>query len=212
MVIFRWDKKNRYLSSANRTFSAMAKQPNDWYLNGIKNRDGQVLKAIYESYFPMVKGFLLKNSGTVEDAKDVFADALMSLFEKLRKEELVLTCSFSTYLFEICKRLWLKKLRRKKFDAGVTPEELKVSNVAVEMEPVLEKTERHQLLREKFAELSEDCQKVLHLSWHTEKDMREIGAVMGWTYAYVRKRKHQCKEALIQKIKQDVRFGELSNK
>lgn len=189
----------------------MAQHPNEWYLQSIKEKDNAGIKAIYQEFLPMIVDHVRKNSGGTDDAKDIFADALMSLLDKFREEELVLTCQFSTYLFQVCKNLWNKKLRRKKFDAGVTPEELQVSNVAEEMDPILEKTERHQLLREKFAKLSEDCRLVLDLAWHSGKSMQEVGEAMGWTYAYVRKRKSQCKSKLIESIKADARFHELKN-
>lgn len=188
----------------------MSAKPSAWYIDGIRNNDRQVMKTIFESYLPMITKFICENSGTKEDAKDIFMDALEALFRKTRDAELVLSCSFSTYLFEICKRLWYKRLRRKKYESGVTIEEAGVSTIAEDIVPTLEQTERYQVLREQFAKLSDDCQKILQESWHTEKSMEEIGQEMGLSYAYVRKRKHTCKERLIEFVKADRRFQELS--
>lgn len=189
----------------------MAKHPNEWYLNGIIQRNDAVIGIIFQEYLPMVSSFIIANGGNQEDSKDIFMDAMEALFRQLQFKPLLLTCSFSTYLFEICKRLWLKKIRRKKFESKVTIDNPVVSNISDEVVPYLEQTEQYKLLREKFALLLADCQKVLTLSWQTDKSMEEIANEMGWTYAYVRKRKHQCKEILVASIKDDSRFAELKD-
>lgn len=188
----------------------MPEYPNEWYLEGLKSGRGEVIETIFSNYLPVITGFITRNSGTGEDARDIFMDAMESLFKRLRKGELILTCSFSTYLFEICKRLWWKRLRRKKYHSKVTAEDLNVSNVAVEMEPWLEQTEQHQLMREKFGLLGEVCRQLLALSWRTDKSMQEIAEDLDLSYAYARKRKYKCKEHLIRLIRNDVRYLELN--
>lgn len=187
----------------------MAEHPNEWYLDGIKNRSDEVIQTIFDNYLPVITGFICKNSGNREDAQDIFMDAMEAIYRKLQDGNLILTSKFSTYLYEICKRLWYKRLRRKKWDSGVTPDDPVVSNLVKEMDKPIEETERLKLLRDKFALLPEDCQKVLKLSWHTDMNLKEIAELMGWTYGYARKRKHLCLEKLIDLIKGDDRFGEL---
>ncbi len=187
----------------------MAKHPNEWYAEGLRSQKPEALRSIFDEFLPMVTGFICNNNGTREDARDVFMDAIEALFRKAQAGELVVTSAFSTFLIEICKRHWLNKLRRKKFDAGVTPDELPVSNTIGDMDTPLETTERYKLMSEKFALLQKDCQMVLSLSWHAEMGMEDIAEQMGWTYGYARKRKHACKEHLITLVKNDPRYQEL---
>lgn len=190
----------------------MAKHPNEWYTDGLRRQVPEVIRGIFEEFLPQVDVFVRNNSGTREDAKDVFMYGVEVVYRKVQSGELKLSAGFFTYLFEVCKRHWLKSLRRKKFDAGVTPDDPAVSNVAtIEPENALsEHTERRRLLAEKFAKLQEDCRMVLSLSWHTDLSMEQIAETMNWTYAYARKRKHQCKEYLIAAVKSDHRYSELS--
>lgn len=187
----------------------MNNKSNDWYLDGLKKGDEHVTKAIFSDFAQMVDSFVVRNRGTKEDARDIFMDGLEALYRRLKKGDLDLTCSFGTFLFAICKRLWFKKIRRKKFDAGVTLEDLSVLKQVEEIVPWIEQTERYRLMREKFEKLGEDCKKVLDLAWHSDLGMEEIANKMGWTYGYARKRKHDCQERLKGLVKADVRFNEL---
>lgn len=189
----------------------MALKENEWYLEGLRSQNNEVMQAIFDDFQPMINSFVRKNGGTEDDGRDIFMDALEALLRRLSTKELVLTCSFSTFLFEICKRQWFKKFRRKKYDAGVTIDDPSVFNLIQEVEEPLHQTERFKLMREKFRLLPEACQKILSLSWHTEKSMEEIANDLGITYAYARKRKTECKERLIEMVRDDERYEELKN-
>ena len=83
-------------------------------LEGLKNHDNEVLNFIYRKYFPEIRFFVIKNSGTDEDAQDVFQEAIIIIYKKLRDGVLDLTCSFKTYLYSVCRIVWLKQLEKRK--------------------------------------------------------------------------------------------------
>lgn len=189
----------------------MAKHLNDWYTEGLLNNDPKVIRSIFNEFLPSVEAYVRSHGGNEEDAKDVFMEALIVIYKKIKAKELILTVQFPTYLIAICKNLWLKIVRRKKFDAGVTPDDPVVSKAygEVQKNEFSEKNEQQQLFDEKFHQLPNDCQTVLSITWHTELSMEDVAEAMGWTYAYARKRKHLCKENLIKAIKSDPRYREL---
>lgn len=189
----------------------MAKHLNDWYTDGLLQQKPEVIRSIFKEFLPSVAAFVRANSGTDEDAKDVFMYAIEVVYRKLKAGELTLTALFSTYLYEVCKRHWLNTTRRKKFDAGVTPDDPLVLNQSGgdDQYVISEKNERQALFTEKFKQIAQDCQMVLSLSWNTEMSMEEVAEAMGWTYAYARKRKHLCKENLIKAVQTDPRYAEL---
>ena len=179
------------------------------YLQGLKTQDEFVLKEIYNSYFPSINNHIINNSGLEEDAQDVFHDALIVIYRKSKENTFELTSSFHTYLFAICKNIWLKKLNRKKRESGVTIEQAEVLIITNEVEKTIETTEKYALYREKFQLLGKDCQKLL-LLYFEKKNMVEIASEMGFSSeGYSRKRKFQCKEKLTKLIKEDDRFNEL---
>lgn len=180
------------------------------YIEGIKDNDPILIKKIYTSFFPSITNYIQKNDGTLEDSEDIFADALEMIFRKVNKNELHLHCSFFTYLFEICKRQWSKKRRRKKFKSCLVIEDIKLY-AHVENDPLsYERRERYNLYQEKFRLLSPNSQQVLFLSIVEKKSMAEIAEEMGYkSTGYARKRKHQCLQQLRNLMQKDSRFKEL---
>lgn len=186
-----------------------ANKNNDWYINGIKTQDRVVLKALGTDFFPMIKDYVLKNSGNHEDAEDLFCEVIEVLYRKVQKGTLTLSCKLSTYLFAVAENLWRKKLRHKKYDSEVTIDDPTIYKEVEKLEELMEKTEEYKLMREKFQVLSEDCRKILNLSWYSDLSGKEIADRLNWTHGYLRKRKHKCREKLIELVKKDPRFLEL---
>ena len=101
-VIFVVGLLNRIL-----LYSDMETITNKEYLSGIVNNDFSLLQRIYEQSLPEVIRYVKKNSGTLDDAKDVFQEGIMVIFKKVKEDRLVLTTSFHAFLFMVCKRIWL---------------------------------------------------------------------------------------------------------
>lgn len=77
-----------------------------------QGRDERAFGALY-AHFPKVRRLVRDNSGSGDDARDVFQDALIIFHRKVRSSELVLTSSISTYLYAVCRNLWREELRRR---------------------------------------------------------------------------------------------------
>lgn len=73
----------------------------------------RTLERIYAKMYPMVRHYVKENSGTDEDAKDIFQEALITYYEKVVYDQLTLTSSLSTYLMGICKNLWRQELGKR---------------------------------------------------------------------------------------------------
>ena len=63
---------------------------------------------LYEDTFPKVAKFVANRGGTFDDAKDIFQDALVVLYEKSTSEKPVFE-SPERYLIGIAKHLWIRK-------------------------------------------------------------------------------------------------------
>ena len=187
----------------------MEKKSNEWYLEGLRHHRSEVLTDIFREFFPGIRTHICKNNGTETEAWDVFMDAIEVVYRKVRKDELVLTSAFHTFLFSICKNRWLNVLRQKKHDSGVTVEDPEVLKIMAGVSEAIEETDRFKLMREKFTQLPDSCRQLLDLVWHSNKSMDEIARELGFSSKYIRKRKHNCKSHLTELIKQDKRFQEL---
>ena len=78
----------------------------------LRNRE-QALTQLYRRAFPLVRRLVLRQGGSVQNAQDVFQDALVVFYEQAVTGELVLTASASTYLLSIARHRWQHELRRR---------------------------------------------------------------------------------------------------
>ena len=77
----------------------------------IGNNDKAAIEAVYKENYSLIQYFVTNNNGTEDDARDIFQEAMMVLYEKSRLPGFELTCQIRTYLYSVCRRLWLKKLQ-----------------------------------------------------------------------------------------------------
>jgi RNA polymerase sigma factor (sigma-70 family) len=180
-------------------------------LNGIQRNDTIVLQHIYKTFYSNINFFIKKNSGDEEDANDIFQEAIIIIFRKLKANELVLDCTFETYLYSVCRFLWLKQLDKRRIEK----EKLKDNHEYHEdlyddgLDRVADLNERYRLYQKHFTNLGKDCQKILQL-YFDKVPLKNIAQIMGFkSEKYAKKRKFKCKEYLINSIKQDLEYDKV---
>ena len=176
-------------------------------LDGLKKRDSGIIRYVYKEYYPTIKFLITTNSGTETDTEDVFQDALVVLFKKIAREDLILTSSFKTFLYSICRNLWLQRLDRRVFsNEFLEMEDLSELQDNLYLEQPEEEHEKYRLFQQHFLKLSEDCQKILQL-FLGKTSLKEIAEIMGFkTEKYAKTRKFMCKEKLKNSIINDPNF------
>jgi RNA polymerase sigma factor (sigma-70 family) len=176
-------------------------------IDGLKKKDSGVIRYVYKEYYPTIKYLITTNSGTETDAEDVFQDALVVLFKKITREDLILTSSFKTFLYSICRNLWLQRLDRRVFsDEFLEMEDLGELQDNLHFDQSEEEHEKYRLFQQHFIKLSEDCQKILQL-FLGKTSLKEIAEIMGFkTEKYAKTRKFMCKEKLKNSIINDPNF------
>lgn len=78
-----------------------------------KRDSNNAFGILYQKYFGYTKKFVLTNKGNIEDAEDIFQDAMIILYEKLYADKFEVETCLGNYVMGISKNLWLKKLRNK---------------------------------------------------------------------------------------------------
>ncbi len=176
-------------------------------VDGLKKQDSQIIRYVYKEYYPTIKFLITTNSGTETDAEDVFQDALVVLYRKIARENLILTSSFKTFLYSICRNLWLQRLDRRVFrNEFLELEDLSELQEITYSEQPEEEQEKYRLFQQHFFRLGEDCQKVLKL-FMSKISLKEIADIMGFkTEKYAKTRKFMCKEKLKNSIINDPNF------
>lgn len=186
----------------------MKKLTDDEIITGLRKRDNRVLQYIYKNAFNAIKQLVVHNAGSDSDAEDIFQEALIIIFKKLREDaDFKLTSSFTTYIYSISRLIWLKHLKQiKKIEIDPLNRDLEERIEFEEPLPVEDKDLRLAIYQRTLSKIPEDCQKILRL---TAEDItsREIARKLGFrSEGYVRKRRHFCKEYLVNKIKDDADY------
>ena len=81
-------------------------------LQGLALNERQSIETIYRDNYPVIQAFILNNSGNPDEAKDIFQEAMIVLYEKAVSGTFELNCLLKTYLYSVCRRLWLKRLQQ----------------------------------------------------------------------------------------------------
>ena len=176
-------------------------------INGILKKDNNAFNFIYENYFGLIKNFVIGNNGNKDDAYDLFQNAQIVIYRKLKtNNDFKLTSSFSSFLFGICRFLWLKELEKARkheldvsfFDDYTLIDDNTIAKIII--------NERQEMFQYYFQQLSSDCQKVILMS--LEKiSYQEIAEKMGYkSENYAKNSRYRCKERLVKMIKNDPNY------
>jgi RNA polymerase sigma factor (sigma-70 family) len=156
--------------------------------------DEKALELLYKKYYRMMTKLVITNSGTEEEARDVYQDALIVFWQKATSGNLVLTSKMSTYIYSICQNLWRKELDRKK---RLSNEE-KDGSVTLDTET----TEREKIIAKCIDQLDSTCKKVLMYYYFEEMSMQDIADKLGFANTDTAKtKKYKCKKKLDDLVK-----------
>ncbi|MFC2089163.1 RNA polymerase sigma factor [Bacteroidota bacterium] len=181
-------------------------------VQGLIKRDNLIIQFIYDENFGIISQMILNNNGNEDDAEDVFQESLIVIFKRLRENNAFeLSSSFSTYLYSIARLIWLKRLREtRKMEVTQLKREMEDYIEFEEPPPVQDKDLRMAIYQRNLRLIPEDCQKILTL---TAQDFsaKNIAEKLGFrSDSYVRKRRHFCKEFLVNRIKEDGEYRALT--
>ena len=162
-------------------------------LSGLANNDQKAIEYIYKMNFPVIQSLVVSNNGTYDDARDIFQEAMIVLYENTRSESFVLTCQIKTYVYSICKRLWLKRLQyNNRFTTQVDSLE-----ETVPVEEDIENQEKRNadfvIMDRAMGSLGEPCKGLLEAYYLHKKSMQAIADSFGYTNAENAKtQKYKC--------------------
>jgi len=168
-------------------------------LSRLKARDRSAIELVYKCLFPSIYGWVSLNSGTREDAEDVFHDSLLSLIIKLDMDKVQLTCDFSTYFISICRNKWFQILYKRKRQTQISCENCRA--FSYDMHEMAEEEEiannRYCAFIEALHDLDSRSQAVMEASLNG-KSNEEIAMEMGFINSQaVADKKKNCKKKLI---------------
>ncbi len=176
-------------------------------IEGIRNQDKTVLKSLYADYFPTIKRLVIDNNGTEQDAKDVFQEGIIIIYRKIKEGTFELTSSFKSYIYSVCRFIWIKQLSKNKENAEQQNVYLEYEGISDISNDEYQKNEEYKLYQYHFKRLGKDCQKLLQL-YLMKVPLKEIAEELGIdSMQYIKRKKYKCKEQLVRYIKSDPNYN-----
>jgi RNA polymerase sigma factor (sigma-70 family) len=161
-------------------------------LEGMARSDKKAVETLYREHFNMIQALIINNNGTSEDAKDVFQEAMVVLYEKVKKGNFELNCQIKTFVYSVCRRLWLKKLmHQNRFSLSEGHED------AVAVDEDMEEHEQRNLeftvMERAMNGLGEPCRSLLEAFYLQKRSMQDIATGFGYTNAEnAKNQKYKC--------------------
>lgn len=174
------------------------------YLNGLKSGNQELLNKVYSSNYPVIERMILKNSGSTDEAKDVFQDAMMVFYKNLSKEGFSLSASISTYIYAISRRLWLKRLKEK---SKLSYEQEDAAIDAFDFE-LVSKNPNETMLQvvELLKTKGKNCLEILQRIYFNNQSFDFIATELGYASGQVvREQKYRC----IKRVREDLKGMEV---
>lgn len=162
-------------------------------LKGLAENNRVATETIYAQNYGMVQSMVLNNNGTIDDARDIFQEAMVVLYEKAKLSHFELSCQIKTYIYSVSRRLWLKRLQQlQKYSS-------EVEGIA-EVVPVEDELEQHELknfeflvMEKSMLSLGEPCRSLLEAYYLQKRSMVDIAGSFGYTNAdNAKNQKYKC--------------------
>lgn len=162
-------------------------------LEGLALNDRKAIETIYKQHYSMVQSLIVNNNGHPDDARDIFQEAMIVLYEKVKSGTFELNCQLKTYLYSVSRRLWLKRLTQlQRYSPDVEHLEETIS-VEEELDTHQQRNFNFQLMEKSMQSLGEPCKSLLEAYYLQKKSMVEIADNFGYTNAdNAKNQKYKC--------------------
>ncbi|MBC7586774.1 MAG: sigma-70 family RNA polymerase sigma factor [Chitinophagaceae bacterium] len=162
-------------------------------LKGLALNESKAIETMYKDNFNMVQAFIINNNGSYDEARDIFQEAMIALYEKAQSESFVLTCKINTYIYSICRRLWLKRLQQ----LGRYTNQVDGLEETIQVEEDLETHEKRNadfsMMETALNSLGEPCRSLIEGFYIKKMDMQALSKEFGYTNAdNAKTQKYKC--------------------
>jgi RNA polymerase sigma factor (sigma-70 family) len=184
-------------------------------LEGVKDGDHAMLTYLYRRNYAAVRSFVLANSGTDNDARDVFQEGILAAWNNLVKQKYESRDGkgLEAYLRKICRFRWLERTRSAsmRYSTSLNVESLSGEDTESDgrssgspahfIDPSIDRDDSlNRLIRKEeidqarqlLASLGERCRKILYLFYYQRQSMEMIAAAMELTADSAKNQKYRC--------------------
>lgn len=168
-------------------------------IEGVAKGESSAINTIYTQFFPSISRMIINNNGSNEEAKDIFQEAVMVLYDRVTQQDFELKSKLKTFLYAVSRRLWLKQLNRKGSSTNTSDisdyEDL--LHVEEDIEKHVEVESRFTQMESSLEQLGEPCKTILNDFYIANLSMQDICEKFGYTNTdNAKTQKYKCLQRL----------------
>jgi len=162
----------------------------------------ETIKTIYRNHFDSLCWYVMNNSGTRQDAEDVFQEVVVAFIDLVQKDKFRGESTVKTFIYSLNRHVWLNELKKR---GRTLAREEKFEKMQEHTTPdtgdlIADREGKAEVMR-LVGELGETCQKILVLFYYENLSMKEIlDATEYENEQVVRNKKYKCLKQLEQMI------------
>jgi len=156
------------------------------------------VRQLYIDCFDMAGSYVLKNSGTPQDAEDIFQDAVVSFIEMVEDGRFRAESSISSFLYSQTRHRWLNELRRRGRAQRRERDFVQGPSTAADAANGINQRELNGQVMQLIDTLGEVCRKILLAFYYENLPIREILSRVDYQNEQVlRNKKTKCMKELV---------------
>lgn len=82
----------------------------------LMEHDSKAIQRLYENNFPLILRFITLNTGSMDEAREIFHDSVFVLIQRIREKQIDASADLTLYIYSIARILWMDLLREKLMD------------------------------------------------------------------------------------------------
>ena len=174
----------------------------------LHGKDDKALQGLYDTGFRKIRDFVKKNTGSTEDAEDVFQDAVISFYKHVKEGKFDISFDIDAFLFTAGRNCWINKVKREQKIVGM-PDNFQVESDHSLYGQLADK-DRNEKVQAIFETIGSKCKELLTLVVYYDYSMKDVSIKMGLQNENAAKTQHyKCKQKLIELMGNNLGFKQL---
>ncbi len=167
--------------------------------DGLKENDAEIFRYLYKTYGSMIVGYVRKNSGSDQEAREMVQTVLLEFWTAVREDRYQESGKLDRYLYILTSNTWRDELRRRKVrrtDELDTNQMLVADDHEQSIAMAIVKDRRIEAMHHCLQQLESPCDDIIRLYHLEEVNLQDVAKQMNYDYNNLRKRIFDCRKKL----------------
>ncbi|MFN4315546.1 MAG: RNA polymerase sigma factor [Chitinophagaceae bacterium] len=167
------------------------------FASRVLDQDDGLLQELYTENFGGVEGYILKNSGDADDARDCYQESFLAVWRNIQSGKFSPADSheFGAYLFQVARFKWIDQLRARKIRPVTKLDELPLADNPVPTDDPAD-AEQLKMVSVALGNMGGNCRELLRRFYFEKHRMQKIAEHFGWTEPTAKNNKYRCLQQL----------------